>query len=129
MKIRYFDIGDEDWSVLICFDLKILDEYQMRSYMMSFGLRGHELDKAIDILLLQKNTGMSISSLRKRMSIIFIGNATDESQWWDTVDHELYHVQQAILDYYSVPPDSEAGAWTMGYMMRKTVQQIAEPCK
>lgn len=45
---------------------------------------------------------------------------------------ELLKIARETLKLMSkndVPPDSEAGAWTMGYMMRKTVQQIAEPCK
>lgn len=42
--------------------------------------------------------------------------------------HELYHCQQSILDYYNVSKDSEDAAWTYGYLMRKAVQLIGEPC-
>lgn len=51
-----------------------------------------------------------------------------EDQFWDTVVHELYHCQQSILDYYNVSKDSEDAAWTYGYLMRKAVQLIGEPC-
>ena len=127
MKTRYIDV-DGAWGVVLCYDLKRLDEYEMRQAMMAFGLRGARLDKPIDVLLFHENTGMCISRDDVRMSLIYIGNATSEEQWWDTVSHELFHAQQAILDYYDVPNYTEDAAWTMGYLMRKTVEIVGEPC-
>lgn len=127
MKTRYIDV-DGAWGVVLCYDLKRLDEYEMRQAMMAFGLRGARLDKPVDILLFHENTGMCISRDDVRMSLIYIGNATSDEQWWDTVSHELFHAQQAILDYYDVPNHTEDAAWTMGYLMRKTVEIVGEPC-
>lgn len=128
MKTGYIDV-DGKWGVILCYDFRRLDEYEMRAAMMSFGMRGERLDKAIDVLLYHKNTGMCISRDDIRMSLIFIGDATDEKQFWDTVSHELYHSACAICDYYGVDPYSEDFAWTVGYMMRKAVQELGEPCR
>ena len=57
------------------------------------------------------------------------GDADSAEQWWDTLSHELYHAQQAIIEYYNVPPDTEDAAWTMGYLMRKSVELVAPPCR
>lgn len=127
MRTEYIDV-DGAWGVVLCYDLKRLDEYEMRQSMMAFGLRGSRLDKPIDVLLFHENTGMCISRDDVRMSLIYIGNATSEEQFWDTVTHELFHAQQAILDYYDVPSHTEDAAWTMGYLMRKTVELVGEPC-
>ena len=127
MKTKYIDV-EGYWGVVLCYGLQRLDEYEMRKSMMAFGLRGERLDKPIDILLFHKNTGMCISRDDVRMSLIYIGNATSEEQWWDTVSHELFHAQQAILEYYDVPNDTEDAAWTMGYLMRETVKLVGEPC-
>ena len=113
----------------MCYDLRRLDEYEIRNIMMSFGMRGEELDDAIDVLLYKANTGLCISRSDIRMSLIFIGNATGGDQWWDTTAHELlYHAACAIWDYYDVPYGSEDAAWTVGYLMRKAVQLLGEPC-
>lgn len=55
MQTKYLDI-DGHWGIILCFDLHRLDEYEMRSNMMSFGMRGPSLDKAVDTLLFNKNT-------------------------------------------------------------------------
>lgn len=127
MNTKYIDV-DGAWGVIICYDLRRLDEYEMRQSMMAFGMRGPRLDRAIDILLFHENTGMCISRSDIRMSLLFIGNASSEEQWWDTVSHELYHAQQAIIDHYGVRDDEEDAAWTMGYLMRKTVMIVGTPC-
>lgn len=56
---------------------------------MSLGMRGRRIEKAVEVLLDEKNTGMCVSNDRLRMSVIFIGNPTSEEQYWDSVAHEL----------------------------------------
>lgn len=92
-------------------------------------MRGPNMDKAIDILLYHENTGMCLSSFPLKMSMVFIGNATSEDQFYDTVAHEvLDHAKVAICDYYDVSFHSEDAAWLTGYLMRKIVQLLGEPC-
>lgn len=87
------------------------------------------IDEALRMLLYHKNTGMCITNMDLNMSLVFIGEADSEDQWWDTLAHEvLDHAKVAILDYYRVPLRSEGSAWLTGYLMRKVVQLIAPPC-
>ncbi len=128
MQTEYIDV-DGYWGVILCFDIHRLDEYEMRASMMSFGMHGDSIEHAIDVLLNNKNTGMCISREDIRMSLIFIGNATENSQWWDSATHELlYHAACAIWDYYDVPYRSEKAAWLVGYLMRNAVELLGEPC-
>lgn len=129
MKTEYIDV-DGKWGILVCYDIRPLDEYEMRSMMMSLGMRGRKIEEAIDTLLYQDNSGMCISSFPLRMSLVFIGNATSEDQKWDTIAHEvLDHAKAAICDYYDVSFHGEDSAWLTGFLMRKIVQQIAPPCR
>lgn len=129
MQTKYIDV-DGAWGIVLCYDLHRLDEYEMRQNMIAFGMRGQNIEKAIDILLYHNNTGMCISRDDIRMSLVFIGNATDNSQWWDSAAHEtLYHAVHAIHEYYGIPYGSEDGAWLTGYIMRKAVQILGEPCQ
>ena len=128
MKSEYIDV-DGKWGIVVCYDLRRMDEYEMRSLMMSLGVHGPILDDAIDTLLYEVNTGMCISSFNLKMSLVFVGNATSEDQWWDTMAHEILdHAKVAICDYYDVSFHGEDSAWLTGYLMRKIVQQIAQPC-
>lgn len=129
MTTKYLDIKGK-WGVVVCYDLKPLDEFEMRQLMMALGMHGQELDDAVETLLYQENSGMCITSMRQRMSLVFIGEATSEDQWWDTLAHEILdHVKAAICEYYDVPFVSEDAAWLTGYLMRKVVQIIGEPCR
>jgi hypothetical protein len=63
------------------------------------------------------------------MSLVFIGEATSEDQWWDTIAHEILdHVKWAICVYYGVEFGGEDSAWLTGYLMRLIVKEIAPPC-
>lgn len=128
MKTKYIDV-DGYWGIALCYDLRRLDEYEMRRYMMSLGIRGERIDEAVDVLLNEKNVGYCITRDDLRMSLVFIGNATSEEQWWDTLAHELLdHVKVDIVDYYYVPWRSEDSAWLTGFLMRQVVMLVGEPC-
>ena len=45
-----------------------------------------------------------------------------------TLNHELYHACVAIIDYYGEPYDQEPAAYLQGYLMRRAVEVIGEPC-
>ena len=128
MQTDYLDVAGK-WGIVLCHDLRRLDEYEMRQSMMAFGMHGERIDRAIDVLLFHENTGMCVSRDDICMSLVFIGEATGGDQWWDTCAHEvLYHAACAIWDYYDVPYGSEEAAWTVGYLMRKAVQLLGVPC-
>lgn len=128
MQSEYIDIKGY-WGIAIGYDLSPLDEYRIRKTLISLGFRGEELEKSISVLFDYLNTGLCVNIPEQRMSLIYIGNATGEDQWWDTLAHELLdHCHFAICMCYDVPLGSEDSAWLTGYMMRKAVQQIAAPC-
>ena len=127
MDTAYIDV-DGKWGVAIGYNLKPLDEYRVRDSLLALGLHGQHTETAIDVLFNYTNTGLCVSVPKRRMSLIFIGNAYDNEQFWDTLTHELYHATQDICEYYDVDASGEDGAWTIGYLIRVAVHQIAEPC-
>lgn len=60
------------------------------------------------------------------MSVMCIGDATDEDQWWDTLSHEIDHLQDAVMQYYDVKPGTEDAAWLQGYIMRLIVKAMKD---
>jgi len=126
MRTKYIDV-DGKWGIVINYDFAEADHREISGIMDSFGMDVRQIRRSLGVLSTY-NTGMSISRDDIRMSAIFISAASNAEQWWDTCTHELLHVWNAICDYYDVPKDSEDAAWTMGYLMRKTVEHIGTPC-
>ena len=60
------------------------------------------------------------------MSVMCIGDATSLEQWWDTLSHEIDHLQDAVMKYYDVSPGTEDAAWLQGYIMRLIVKAMKE---
>lgn len=128
MQTEYVDVRGK-WGIVLCYDLERRDEQDIANYMMSLGSNERGANEAVNVLFGQENAGLCVTNMALRMSLIFIGDADSAEQWWDTLSHELYHAQQAIIEYYNVPPDTEKAAWTMGYLMRKSVELVAPPCR
>ena len=147
MKTEYIDVKGK-WGIVVCYDLKRRDVHEMRALMEAVGMDNESaegymrvsvyrkgesvevgVDEALRMLLCHTNTGMCITNMDLKMSLVFIGEADSEDQWWDTMAHEILdHAKVAILDYYRVPLRGEDSAWLTGYLMRKVVQFIAPPC-
>lgn len=128
MKSEYIDVKDK-WGIVVCYDLMRRDVREMRALMESVGVEDEEIDGYLRMLLYHKNKGLCISNMELAMSLVFIGEAESEDQWWDTLAHEILdHAKIAILDFYHVPLRSEDSAWLTGFLMRKVVQLIAPPC-
>ena len=128
MKSEYIDVKGK-WGIVVCYDLMRKDVREMRALMEALGLKDDEADEALRMLLYKKNTGMCITNMDLKMSLVFVSEADSEDQWWDTMAHEvLDHAKVAILDYYHVSLRGEDSAWLTGYLMRKVVQLIAPPC-
>ena len=128
MRTNYIDVGDDKWGIVFVYDFDTDAEYdELSAIMRSFGLSERNINRSMQILS-TFNSGMTISVPDLRMSVIFIGNATSNSQWWSTVSHELLHAEQAILDYYDISWDGEPPAYTIGYLLQRAVEEFAEPC-
>lgn len=127
MKTEYIDIEGK-WGVVICYDFDMLDADEMAAIMDSFGSTESSIRKSMPILL-GTNTGMCISRSDLRMSVVFVGDASSSEQWWDTLEHELYHVASAVCEYYGAPHGGEDFAWTVGYLTRRAVELFGRPCR
>lgn len=77
-------------------------------------------------LLKQMNKGFAFSSSSLRMSVLMVGDATSLEQWWDTLSHEIDHLQDAVMKYYDVEPGTEDAAWLQGYIMRLIVKSMKD---
>ena len=126
MVTKYIDV-DGYWGILVNYDFDKYDMDDIAAVLYSFGLSNNKIDYALDVLS-QYNTGMAISSQSLRMTSIYISKSSSSSQFWSTINHELLHAEQAILDYYGEDWDGEPPAYLAGYLLQRVVEEVAEPC-
>ena len=126
MITKYIDV-DGYWGILVNYDFDKYDMDDIAAVLYSFGLSNNKIDYALDVLS-QYNTGMAISSPSLRMTSIYISKSSSSSQFWSTINHELLHAEQAILDYYGEDWDGEPPAYLAGYLLQRVVEEVAEPC-
>ena len=126
MVTKYIDV-DGYWGILVNYDFDKYDMDDIAAVLYSFGLSNNKIDYALDVLS-QYNTGMAISSQSLRMTSIYVSKSSSSSQFWSTINHELLHAEQAILDYYGEDWDGEPPAYLAGYLLQRVVEEVAEPC-
>ena len=127
METTYIDVPKKKWGVIVVYDYDFMDLDEMGAIMESFGMSEHDIKKSLRILS-RYDTGMAVSRTDLRMSVIFVSRATRPSEFWDTLNHELYHVNVSIIDYYNEPYNEEGAAHLQGYLMKQAVERIGMPC-
>lgn len=122
MKKHYIDIAGK-WAFVFAYDIGWRDLDEVGDWLEALGEPRWKIREAQD-LLMKWNKGFTKTKSRLKMSLMCVGKATDESQWWDTLDHEIDHLQDDILNYYGVESGTEDAAWLQGYIMRKIIQAL-----
>lgn len=118
----YVDIAKK-WAFVFAYDIDEDDLSEIAEWMDSLGA-SREQQKDATTTIMQGNSAFTYSNTRKRMSVVCIGWATTEEQWWDSVTHELDHLQNIIMRYYDVECGSEEAAYLQGYLMRGIISVI-----
>lgn len=117
MRTRYFEIGDRDWAILLCWDYDLMDYDDMWAIMKSIGASDERAKKALRVLS-KPDTGMTMTSMRDMMSVVFVSETSNDEQWLDTLLHEIKHVVEHIGEFYRVDPQSEPSAYLQGEIGR-----------
>ena len=119
MTKHYIGISGK-WAVILAYGISESDWDEVEAWLEALGCSPREMRRAHRVIM-QENSGFTISSARQRMSVVCISRTTSIEQWWDTLVHELKHVQSHVCDYYDVPDNGEDASYLIGYMMREIV--------
>lgn len=128
MITKYFDVCHGKWGMLLCYDYNLLDFDDVRALCRSFGMPEKRIKGAIRILS-EPNTGMTLSRDDIKMSLVFVSDATSLSQFLNSLTHELFHVETAIIDYYGTSYETENAAYLYGDLVGMVAEEIAPNCR
>jgi hypothetical protein len=120
MYKHYLDIAGK-WAFIFAYNIGEENLDEVGEWIMALGAKPREI-RRMKKLLRRLNKGFTFSSSSLRMSVLVVGGATSMEQWWDTLSHEIDHLQDTIMDYYDVEPGTEDAAWLQGYIMRLIVK-------
>ena len=122
MYKHYLDIAGK-WAFIFAYNIGEDNLAEIGEWLDALGAKPYEIVRAQG-LLLELNKGFTFSSSGLHMSVMCIGDATSKEQWWDTLSHEIDHMQHAVMEYYGVKPGTEDAAWLQGYIMRLVVKAM-----
>lgn len=122
MYKHYLDIVGK-WAFIFAYNIGEDNLDEIGEWIEALGASRKEI-KRTQRLLQTPNKGFTFSKESLRMSVVCIGNATSLEQWWDTLSHEIDHLQDSIMQYYDVEAGTEDAAWLQGYIMRLIVKAL-----
>lgn len=79
-----------------------------------------------NVYLGKKNTGFTHTDFNKKRSIVGISNCSSKEQFFNTLIHEVKHVQSHICKYYNVKENSENAAYLIGYIVQKIYKSFKD---
>ncbi len=122
MRRHYIKVADK-WAVIFAYDIGLRDLDEIGDWLDALGASESDIRRASQVIM-GTNTGFTFSNPNLKMSVTCISDASDDAQWWDTVVHEIDHVQKAICSHYDVPLGTEDAAYLQGYIMRQIVALV-----
>lgn len=108
-----FSVGE--WTVEAFLDIE--DVSYVYDALKDIGCSDYRAREACEVLI-HENTGYTYTSFFEKRTVMFASRASDPSQMYDTITHELKHIVEHISDYYGVNPKSEEAAYLQGEIGR-----------
>lgn len=112
----YINIVDK-WNILFFIDG--YTQEQLIYCLKKLDCSKKSIRKALKI---SKSINSGFTFSQPITSIVCISEATSIDEWFDTLIHELKHIQTHICDYYNVNESGEEAAYLIGYIMKKFIQ-------
>ena len=123
MITQYIQLGDQDWGVLVCYNVQENDLIEVEDFLKQLDCTKADIHAAIKTLS-KKNTGFTYSNSDYKMSLVCVGRATNVGQFVNTCVHEAKHVQSHVCSYYRIEDNSEDAAYLMGYIVQRMYDML-----
>lgn len=109
------------WRVIVYYNVSYNSFYFILKDSIKYFSKYSSPVKEVRNALLQivKNTakGVTISSIKDKVSIVIIGIHNNCIDFISTVVHEAEHIKQSMLYKYKVDDKDEPPAYTIGYLV------------
>ena len=124
MTRQYIELGRDGWYLYIYYGVNRNNINEISSALRELECPEQYIRKALRIMSLGVNTGLTYSNTSYRTSIVCIGDANSKDQFVNTIVHEAKHVQSHICQYYDINEDSEQAAYLIGYIVQRMYKAL-----
>lgn len=120
MIIQKFELKKYNWRVVVLYEvtsehlqyvLKILDEMKADYEVKDVAAKNISADKL--------NTGFIYSNYENKQSIIVIGRASSQGEFFNTVTHEANHLESHIARVFGFDQSGEEACELIGYVVQR----------
>lgn len=125
MIAQYIKVGGY-WSVLVYYNTDYHDLPEIEESLISLDCPDEDIDRALNVLYKNSNTGFTFSNSEYQMSIVCISETTSARQFVNTAVHEAKHVQSHICSYYDIEEDSEDAAYIIGHIVSEMYRMVSK---
>lgn len=116
---RTFYMNSLEWTVEVYCLKPSFDPTPILSALREYSPKDKDMLVASRLMRSgDKNWGFTFSSYRQRASLMVIGPAENQAEYFDTIVHETYHLAKHIAQCDDLDPFSEDVAYIAGDMVK-----------
>ena len=120
-----FHLGNREWWVMANIGISSTEDlHDVYVALISVGVPDYKA-REICMTLSKPDTGYTLTDYDGRFSLMFVSEATEPEQMYDSIDHEKKHLVEHISNFYGVDPKSEEAAYLAGEIGRLLFPAIA----
>lgn len=115
MKRMTIRLKEYDWVIRMYWESESEDAEEIVSEMLRLGCPPEWADKAWENIASGRlNQGVTFSSYARRKSVMVVGRGESARQEFNSLLHEMRHVNAHIGEADGLPPDGEAVCYLQG---------------
>lgn len=119
MREQEIYLEQYDWTIRVCYNVKDKDCSIIRKSLLKLGCNGEPLDDACNLIMENKpNKGITYSNIDKHQTVVSIGFTIEESEFVNSISHEMLHAVQHIAEKFSLDPKGEDVCYLIGSLMQ-----------
>lgn len=111
----------DKWQVLFFYG--DINQEALIETLEKLGCSDRDIDRALEITE-SINSGFTFTDIDNQASVVCISPATTKEEWYNTLVHELKHVQSHICEYYNIEENSEDAAYLIGFLMKEFLKWL-----
>lgn len=117
--IRQHIVLNDQWDVIVYYLVNKHNIDFIIKDLKRIQCKNKYIQKSVDILLNNYNTGMTYTNPKYRTTIVCISKYTSNDQFINTIVHESKHVQSHICNYFNIDEESEQAAYLIGHITQQ----------
>lgn len=119
MREQEIYLEQYDWTIRVCYNVKDKDCSIIRKSLLKLGCKGEPLDDACNLIMENKpNKGITYSNIDKHQTVVSVGFTIEESEFVNSISHEMFHAVQHIAEKFSLDLKGEDVCYLMGSLMQ-----------